>query len=110
GFEPARAKTPLPITGTLLTLPEPPVLVLHVLPGWARGDLQDNRIYVRLLNASGEKRTATVGSGLLKIEAAHDCDIFGTAGNALNVKNGAVSIELAPRRVVVVRLDIAETR
>src|SRR5207237_3894039 len=75
-FEPARSSAPLARAGSLLALPEPPVLVLDVLPGWAQSDSEPDTMYVRLLNASDEARSAVIGSGQLKIAAAQLADLF----------------------------------
>jgi hypothetical protein len=90
-----------PASGTLLALPQPPVMVLHVKP--AAG----NQLYVRLLNASDTEQTATVGSGLLQITGAASCDLLEHVEAGLPVQDGAVSLSLAPRRVATLLLTVA---
>ncbi len=106
--ETPRPKTTLPSSGSLLRLPEPPVTVLHLLPSsWAGADAQEG-ILLRMVNASDVAQKAVVGSGILRIDAAVRCDIFGSAENELEVKNGAVSFEVPPRGLAVLRLRISQ--
>jgi alpha-mannosidase len=105
-FEPARSGATLPREGSLLALPQPPIITLQVLPGWAQGDSADQAMFVRLLNASNEPQTAVMGSALLRITAAHHCDLFGTPVNVLRVSAGSVHMEMEPRRVAVLRLEV----
>ncbi len=109
-FEPARPEAHLPRTASLLALPEPPVLVLDVLPGWAQNDTERDAVYVRLLNASDESQNTMIGSGLLKISAAQQCDLFGNSGDAIPVKDGSLSLSLSPRQLTVIRLVIEISR
>jgi alpha-mannosidase len=100
--EPPVPSPALPASGSLLRLPEPPILCLHLKPaqsgqGWI----------IRLLNASDEARTAEVGPALFKIEAAQRCDLFETPVEELALQEGAVSVEIPARRVVVMHLDLA---
>jgi hypothetical protein len=90
-------RTPWPTSGSLLTLPLPPVITLRVKPA---GD----GVLVRLLNASDSAQTATVGSGLVKITAAQRCDLLEQPVGALPVTDGAATIELAPRQVATIWL------
>ncbi len=76
----------LPRSATLLTLPEPPILVLHMAPCWVWGDGEG--ILLRLLNASDQPQRALIGSGLLRLEAADCCDLFGVPRQALPVAGG----------------------
>jgi hypothetical protein len=92
-------QTPWPASGTLLSLPQPPVLTLHLKPN-AEG------VLLRLLNASDAVQRATVGSGLLKIATADRCDLFEQPAAGLAVDAGAVTLELAPRQVVTIQLAI----
>ena len=89
--------TPWPTSGSLLTLPQPPVLTLRVKPA---GD----GVIVRLLNASDSAQIATVGSGLVTITAAQRCDLFEQSIGMLPVTDRAVTIELAPRQVATIWL------
>lgn len=110
-------------TGTFLDLPDPPVLVHHVRPEeeppvgpfWRReaertGDRAQEastRVGVVLRNASGDARTAVIGSGAVSIEAA---DASGTPGSDLDeevVSNGTVEFELAPRELRTIQLRCA---
>jgi hypothetical protein len=61
---------------------------------------------VRLLNASDEQQTAQIGSGLLRIRTAALCDVFGTPIQPLTVVDECVTVELPPRRMVTVRLQM----
>ncbi|HQY93172.1 hypothetical protein [Caldilinea sp.] len=90
-------QTPWPATGSLLVLPQPPVLTLHVQP-------VDDHIVVRLLNASDNPQTATLGAGLMQIAGAARCDLFGAPVEALTVAQGKIAVELAPRQVAVLRV------
>lgn len=94
----------LPRSGSFLQLPQPPVLVLHVAPAWAYGS--GDGMLVRLLNASDEQQTAQIGSGLLRIRTAALCDVFGTPIQPLTVVDECVTVELPPRRMVTVRLQM----
>lgn len=89
--------TPLPASGSLLTLPQPPVLTLHLQP------TDDNDILVRLHNASDLQQSATLGSALLTITAAQRCNLFGQPQGALPVTQGAVRVDLAPRQTMTLR-------
>ncbi len=92
----------LPRSATLLTLPEPPVLILHMAPCWERGD--GGTILLRLLNASDRTQRALIGSGLLRLKAAEQCDLFGVPQRSLPVVDGQIAVEVPPRRLVTVRL------
>jgi hypothetical protein len=103
-FHPAnelrRPNADLPREGTLLELPAPPVVVLHVL-----GDGPEH-VIVRLLNASDKAQTARIGSGILTIERAEQCDLFGQVRQDIAVSRGAASVSLESRRLAVVRLKV----
>jgi alpha-mannosidase len=103
--ETARPVASLPRRATLLELPAPPVLTLHVLPDenqWhAAGQ---SAIVIRLLNASEQKQTARIGSGLLKLASVERCDLFGQPMAQLELKNGGASIDIEPRRLAVLRV------
>lgn len=99
--EPKIAKGPrLPERGTLLTLPEPPVLVLHILPDG------QGRAVVRLFNADHTPHRATLGSGLLHIRRAYRADLFGQPQQELDALGGQVEVELPPRRVTALVLEL----
>ncbi len=105
-FEPARAGAALPRSASFLALPEPPIVVLHALPAWAQHDSEQNAVFVRLLNASDETQTAVIGSSLLTVRGAQQCDLFGTPVSSLDVANGTVRLEIPARRIVVLRLTV----
>jgi hypothetical protein len=92
----------LPRSATLLTLPEPPILPLHMAPSWAYGD--GDGILLRLLNASDRPQRALIGSGLLRLHAAERCDLFGVPQQALPVVDGQVIVALPPRHLLTLRL------
>jgi alpha-mannosidase len=100
-----RAGVPLPSTAALLRLPEAralgtPVLTLHVKPAERAPGL-----IVRLLNASDQPQPAEVASGALQIVSAQVCDLLEQPLQALRVEQGAVQVELAPRRTVTLLLQ-----
>jgi hypothetical protein len=96
--EPAAAGQPLPATGTLLRLPEPPVLTVSMRR--AAGD----GVLLHLLNASDQPQTAIIGSGLALIRAAWRCNLFGETVEGLPVRTGKVILDLPPRRVTAIRV------
>jgi alpha-mannosidase len=87
----------LPATGTLLNLPQPPILMLNLRAG---GD----SALLTLFNASDQPQTATVSSGLIKISAAKRCDLFGNPLEALAVNNGTLEVTIAPRQVIILAI------
>jgi hypothetical protein len=87
----------LPVAGSLLTLPKPPVVVMHVKPAY-----DGNGAIVRLLNASDEAQNATIGSGLVQIGQAQRCDLLENVLGPLPVENGSVQVTLQPREMVAV--------
>jgi hypothetical protein len=89
----------LPESGTLLRLPEPPVLVVNM-----RRAAEGGGTLLYLLNASDAPQQATIGSGLLKIGAARRCNLFGEKIEEMTVRGGEVAPELSPRRVTAVLL------
>lgn len=103
--EPQITQPALPMAGSLLTLPEPPVLVLHIKPAGDVGAAAGS-VLVRLLNASDQPQPATLGSALLRIVAAQECDLFANPVAELPVTQGQVTVTLAPRQVKVVRLAL----
>ncbi len=107
--EPRAAEASFPASGALLRLPggdgdASSVLTLHVKPGRA------SSVVVRLLNASDQERTATIGSGVLRITAARLCDLLENPQRSLEVRSGAVSLALPPRRVAVIHLEVAAAK
>jgi alpha-mannosidase len=87
----------LPVAGSLLTLPKPPVVVMHVKPAY-----DGNGAIVRLLNASDEAQNATIGSGLVQIGQAQRCDLLENVLGPLPVENGSVHVTLQPREMISV--------
>jgi alpha-mannosidase len=87
----------LPLAGSLLALPEPPVMVIHVKPAYS-----GSGALVRLLNASDEAQNATIGSGLVQIGQAVRCDLLENELGPLPVENGAVQLTLQPREMAAV--------
>ncbi len=92
--------TSWPREGSLLRLPSAPVLTLHV---WPDGD----DICLRILNASDTSTETEVGSGVLGIDSAGACDLFGAPLSALEVRDGLVSLVLGPRELRTLRLRVA---
>lgn len=99
-FEPAWADAQFPRDGSLLTLPQPPILVLSLLKS------AENTVLVRVLNASDTLQTGLIGSGILRIQTAEQCDLFGTVEQSLSVMEGSVQITLQPRQISVYRLRL----
>ena len=99
--EPPAATTPWPAAGALLALPAAPVLTLQVQAGSA-----PDAVRVRLWNASDAPVDAEIGSGLLRVQAAALCDLFGHPGAALAVSAGSVHLALPPRQVATVQLTV----
>ena len=93
--------TTLPASGMLLQLPDAPLLPLHV-----KAANDQTGVIVRLLNASDQAQTATIGSALLKIAAAQRCDLLENQLGELPVEAGAVSLEIPARRVAAVYLRV----
>ena len=101
--EPPAADGTLPASGSLLSLPQPPVLVLHVAPAWMYGQEEDD-LLVRLFNASDTPQRAIMASGVLRLIRAWQCDLFGVPQKALPVSREQVAVYLPPRRLGTVRL------
>ncbi|MBI5353945.1 MAG: hypothetical protein HZB50_14985 [Chloroflexi bacterium] len=94
--EPA-ASEQLPATGTLLHLPQPPIMVLNL-----RNEVDSTLI--TLFNASDESHTAMIQSGILPIVRTARCGLSGEAQESLPVKDGSIQVELTPRRVCTLRI------
>jgi alpha-mannosidase len=88
----------LPESGTLLHLPQHPILTLNLRA-------HDNGALLTLFNASDETQTACISSGLIHIESAHRCDMFGNQLETLTVNNGAVEVIIAPRQTTALFLN-----
>lgn len=99
----------LPRAGSFLKLPASPVLVLHVLPQWASEDASPasgKAVVLRLLNASGVRRTARIADGILKIASAQVCDLFSRPVRSLAVRAGECLIPMDARAMVVVKVEV----
>lgn len=103
----------LPASGSLLGLPEPPVLTLQIRPDAGNGDLfprledfeDTTTILVLLRNASDEPQIATVRSGELNLRSAEIADTFGVSTHEeIDVEQGETEIELASRETAALRL------
>ncbi len=101
-----RPATPLPRSGSLLVLPEPPVLTQHVLPSAWSGAGEAGDILLRLVNASDAPQAAAIKSGILVLETAARCDMFGRVLAALPVTGEGVRMELAPREQGTLRIRV----
>jgi hypothetical protein len=89
----------LPLVASLLRLPEPPALVLHVRPGVDAG-----MIVVTVVQASDEPGTATIAAGALRFGKAWRGDLFGNPVETLPVAGNEVRIALEPREVATIIL------
>jgi alpha-mannosidase len=96
--EPLDADDPLPSTASLLSLPQGPVVVLHI-----KQAENNDSVIIRLLNASDREQSAQIGSGLLTIQSASVCDLLEQDGEALPVTSGAVQVKLPPRGLLALR-------
>ena len=88
----------LPATGTLLHLPQPPVLTLSLRAA------PDGGALLTLFNASDAPQSTTIANGLLSVAAAHRCDLFGNRLEMLSVLDGTVAVAIAPRQTVTLAL------
>jgi alpha-mannosidase len=89
----------LPPSGTLLNLPEAPVLSLSLRKEPEKGML------LTLFNASDNPQVAVVKSGIIRILAASRCDIFGNPLESIEVKDGALKVAIEPRRITTISLE-----
>lgn len=87
------AEEQLPLSGTLLKLPEPPLLTLSLRGGGERA------MILTLFNASDEMQRGRVGSGLVHLREAAKCDMFGRELESLPLQDGVLKVEIAPRRM-----------
>ena len=103
--EPPAAPT-LPATGSLLVLPEPPVLTLSV-----KADRASSGILVTLFNTSDSPRRARVAGGLVGIRAAALCDVFGAPDTEISLDAGqGVILDIASHQRVTVRVETVVVR
>ena len=91
------ASQELPATGTLLHMPEPPILVLNLRA-------EENSIIVTLYNASGESQIATLRGGILSILRAAVYGLSGEEKELLPVVENSISVEILPRMISTIRL------
>jgi alpha-mannosidase len=84
----------LPVSGTLLHLPQLPVLVLRLQA------IPEEGMLLTLQNTSDDLQTACISSGLVKIHSMQLCDLFGNFLEKLVVKDGAGEISMSARQVV----------
>ena len=89
----------LPQNGTLLTLPEPPILVLNFRKA------EEGGILITLYNASDEHRNAEVKSGIISLDQANRCDLFGKVLETLPVVAGVVKVEIPARRIFTLQVE-----
>jgi hypothetical protein len=87
-----------PASGTLLHLPQPPILTLSLRA------FDEGSTLLTLFNASDEIQSTTVTSGLAKINTAIRCDLFGNPLETLPVNDGALEISIAPRRTLTLTI------
>jgi alpha-mannosidase len=107
--EPTIAFPELPSRGSLLRLPEAPIVAVHVKPAEDNNTENGNGVLVRLHNTSDLDHPATIASGVLTITAAQSCDLFGNVTADLPVQNGAITVDVPARRVTVIRLTVRAT-
>lgn len=98
-LEPPAAGPRLPPAGSVLVLPELPVLTLHI---WHDA----SNVCVRLLNASDRHVSAKIGSGTLRLTSATRCDLLGAPLEELNVERDAAAITMQPRAFAMVRMTL----
>jgi alpha-mannosidase len=91
----------LPLSGTLLHLPEPPIMVLSV-------ERAADRLTVTLFNASDAPQSAVIRSALLTVQRAWQCDLLGQPEREVPVVNQHVEVTVETRRFLT--LKIATTR
>lgn len=92
------ADDPLPMGGTLLNLPDAPIVTLHI----KQADDGDGMI-VRLLNASDDEQTAMITSNLLTIESASICDLLEHHIGDLSVEDGTITVMIPKRGLMAIR-------
>jgi alpha-mannosidase len=90
----------LPLSGTLLHLPEPPIVV----QGIAR---TSEGMLITLFNASDDVQTASIRSALLTLQHAWHCDLFGTVEQELPVLDHAIEVTIEARRLLTLKIETA---
>jgi alpha-mannosidase len=86
----------LPTSGTLLHLPEPPIVVM----GLSRAD---HGLTLALFNASDEAQLAVIRSAWLTVQQAWRCDLFGQIEEELPVLNHGVEVTIEARRLLTLK-------
>jgi alpha-mannosidase len=89
----------LPTVGTLLHLPQPPILNMG-LRATSKGG-----VLLTLFNASDSPQTGALSSALIEIQSAQRCDLFGNPLETLKVNDGVVEITFLPRQTFTVELS-----
>jgi hypothetical protein len=88
----------LPASGTLLHLSQPPILTLSLRAS------NEGGVLLTLFNASDEVQLSNIAGGLVKMNTAYRCDLFGNQLEALPVINGALELSVAPRQSVTLAI------
>jgi hypothetical protein len=65
----------------------------------------DSGALLTLFNASDEEQIASISSGLIRIDSAYRCDLFGNKLEPLTVNNDAVEVTIAPRQTMTLLLN-----
>jgi alpha-mannosidase len=63
-------------------------------------------VIVRLFNASDQAQPVEIGSGILRILSAQWCDLLEKPQGSIEVQNGTVRLNVPPRRVTALLLDV----
>jgi hypothetical protein len=90
----------LPPSGTLLSLPEPPVVVMSL----ARAD---DGVTLTLFNAGDVMQPANIRSALLSIQRAWRCDLFGQTTEELPVSDHGIEVSIEARRLAVFKIAVS---
>jgi alpha-mannosidase len=117
--EPVDGTPMLPPEGSLLDLPEPPVLVFQIRPTGVEIPMTPASaatggrpgLIVGLQNASDSTRTATISSAELEIQRASVVGLLSDTsdGPDIPVHDDTVAVEMEPRRLKIVRVDFSGT-
>jgi hypothetical protein len=89
----------LPGAGTLLHLPEPPILTINLRA------TPDGGALLTLFNACDGPQLASISSGLVQIRSANRCDLFGSPLEMLTVNNGVVEITIPQRQTFTLAIN-----
>jgi alpha-mannosidase len=91
----------LPASGTLLQLPEPPVIAMS-LSRAADG------MTLTLFNASDVTQSARVQSAVVTLQRAWQSDLFGRITDELPVVDHGVEVTIEARRMLTLKFEMAE--